>query len=211
MHSGLARLRDALHGFIAHQARPSNPEASQPPCAGCGGDFVATLVAGIFGRAARWRSRGALLAADGATAAVTLARLGAGDRADGVVRAPAADACCPSGLTHIATGSASELLRGARDGADGGSGVGSRTRAVGAVAGSVAGGADDSFGDGAGAPVDDGAGNAAPREVATRIAGAEPTVADEARGAGNDGRLKVHAPHANATTPRNASASAALM
>ena len=214
MHSGLARLRDALHGFIAHQARASNPEPSQPLWAERG-DLVSTLVACAFGRAARWRSRPALFADGGATEADMLGRLGADDTVRSVAAEPAPGACCAAGLTHIATGSALDAFRGGRAAAGAGPALGSCANGIVALAGGVAvidDNAGDSVGDGAGAggAVGDTARAAATSDVATRVAGAESPLAAEARAVGNDGRLRVQAPQANAMRPRNASDSAAL-
>lgn len=208
MHSGLARPCDALQGFIAHQARASNPEPSQPPWAERG-DFAATLVPWVLGRAARWRSRAALLADAGADTE-TPGRLEPGDAVRGV-GAVSGCACCPSGLTHIATGSAFDASAGGRGEVVGGLGADSGASVLVGVAGGagiVDGRAEGPAADRAVAVVDDVAG-AATCVVATRMAGADPPLTSPPR-PGNVGRLKVHAPQANATTPMNASDSAAL-
>ena len=109
MHSGFERPRGALQGVIAHQARARTPEPSHALFAG-GDDLATALDVCTFGRAVRWRSRGATRAACGEAA---VDRCGAVDTASAVRPDSAPDACDASGLTQSATGAIADRVAGA--------------------------------------------------------------------------------------------------
>jgi len=193
MHSGFERPRGALQGVIAHQARARTPEPSHAFFAGRE-DLATALDVCTFGRAVRWRSRGATRAACGEAA---VDRCGAVDTASAVKPDSAPDAVGASGFSQSATGSGPGDRTGNSPGdrADGGAVASIVTRVI---------------ADGVGEAIVDidatGDGTTTFVVVASAASGVE-TASPEG---GNDGRLRVQAPQPSATMPVNASETATL-
>ena len=189
MHSGFERPRGALQGVNAHQARASMPEPSQAFLAG-GDDLATVLDACAFGRAGRWRSRGATRAACGAA----IERGGTIDTPCAAKPDPAPDAGCASGFSQSATGSGLGDRTGSSPGDDAdGARVSIVTRVI--AEGGVA--------------VVVGIGATAGGAVTVVVVAASGSQAAVPEGS-TEGRSRVQAPQPSATMPVNASETATL-